>query len=139
MSRVSTVREGLRDNPIRLLLLLRSALVVLPGSVLAYGYGSEVLRLARGHFPLRPTLDISRNSLLLGLILLGIVAEFISYRVARVLNPGFYTVWALVLTFMPWELLGVIVFYVSIAALSALLWWLYGVTSPQRLRAFDAA
>jgi hypothetical protein len=137
MSLVSTVREGLRDNPVRVLLLLRSALVVLPGSALIYSYGREVLRL--GYVPLGPTLDISRNSLLHGLILLGIIAEFTSYRVARVLNPSIYTVWVIVLTFVPWELPFVIVFYGSLVAFSAVLWWLYGVTSPKRLLATDAA
>ena len=139
MSHLSTVREGIRDNPIRALVFARAVLVVVAGGTLALDSAWRLAQHARDSAPPIITLELGRPVVFLGLALIGVVAEFTSYRVARLVNLAFYTGYAIWLWFVPVHLASELLWYVASAVVVVALWGLYLATSPQRLSSADAA
>jgi len=70
---------------------------------------------------------------------LGLVAEFVSYPLARVINPAAYAGYVALLAFTPFELPSQVVWWGAMALLAVLLSVLYYFTTPARLAAMDAA
>lgn len=138
MSSVGTVREGLRDNPLRLLLVARTVLVVLAGSLvlldIIWGLSFHDI------FSVRLVREVPQRVAFTACALIGIVAEFTSYRTARLVNLALYTGYVVWFTFFgSFELPAVVTWYVLSAGFAVSLWWLYFLTSPRRLTSTDAA
>ena len=158
MTLTSTIFEGLRDNPRRLLVFLRTLVVVAAASLLLYQQASSALSLRRSQradalrqFRADP---VHSEELLWSVpLLVGALAEFFSYRVARVVNTAYYGLGALYLavgfTFSCFQVFGfsesehwimvLLLLGIPYAALAVALYFLYRATSPARLAESDAA
>lgn len=139
MSSASTVREGLRDNPLRIAVAVRTALVVLIGALLTLSLAADLISQAASPLPIRLPSEYLRSALFLASLIAGLVAEFTSFRIARVVNPSLYTAYVVWFAFVPWELAAEILLFTLAALYAAVLWALYGFTSPRRLALGDAA
>jgi hypothetical protein len=158
MAPTSTVFEGVRGNPRRLLVFLRTAIVVGAAAFLLYrqvGTGISVRSAQRTdsvrHFRADP---IHASEVLWSApIFIGLIAEFLSYRLARVVNTAYYALGAAYLAagfaFSYFNVLGfnepehwiliLILLAVPYAGLATVLFLLYRSTSPAHLVASDAA
>ena len=139
MSSASTVREGLRDNPLRIVVAVRTALVVLVGVPLSFSLAADLISQAVSPLPIRVPSEYVRSALFLASLVAGLVAEFTSFRIARVVNPSLCTAYVVWFAFVPWELAPEILLFAFAALYAAALWVLYGLTSPRRLAIRDAA
>ena len=154
----STIFEGLRDNPRRLLVFLRTLVVVAAASLLLYQQVSSALSSRRSQRadPVRQHRadPVHTDELLWSVpLLVGALAEFLSYRVARVVNIAYYGLGALYLaagfTFSCLKVFGfsesehwvlvLLLLGIPYAAMAVFLSFLYHATSPSRLAASDAA
>src|SRR5664279_4069938 len=132
MSTVGTVRDGIRDNPLRIVVLVRSSLVVLIGLPLALDFLPRALS--------RPQEGLHLGlGLFAAALVLGLVAEFVSYPLARVINPAAYAGYVVLLAFTPLEHPILVAWWGAMALLAVLLSVLYYFTTPARLAAADAA
>jgi hypothetical protein len=139
MSSASTVREGLRDNPVRIAVALRTALVVLVGAPLSLSLAFDLLTQVFSPLCIHSPSEFARSALFLAGLVAGLIAEFTSFLVARVVNPTVYAAYVIWLALIPWEHPFLALWFVASALFVIVLSGLYGATSPARLVSTDAA